>query len=61
MVEGDVYRVTFSTQGAVVKSWVLKKYRDEKGAPLDVVDGAACEILGFPMSLSLGDKTQRIS
>ena len=58
VVEGDVYRVTFSTQGAVVKSWVLKKYRDEKGAPLDVVDGAACEILGFPMSLSLADSAQ---
>ena len=58
VVEGDVYRVTFSTQGAVVKSWVLKKYLDEKGAPLDVVDGAAGEKLGFPLSLSLGDKPQ---
>ena len=58
VVEGDVYRVTFSTQGAVVKSWVLKKYKDEKGAQLDVVDGAACENLGFPLSLSLADKSQ---
>ena len=58
VVEGDVYRVTFSTQGALVKSWVLPKYRDEKGSPLDVVDRAACEKLGFPMSLSLADKTR---
>jgi YidC/Oxa1 family membrane protein insertase len=57
-VEGDVYRVTFSTQGAVVKSWVLPKYKDEKGNLLDVVDPAACEKLGFPMSLRVADKAQ---
>jgi YidC/Oxa1 family membrane protein insertase len=57
-VEGDVYRVTFSTQGAVVKSWVLPKYKDEKGNLLDVVDRAACEKLGFPMSLRVADKAQ---
>jgi len=54
-IESDLYRVTFSTEGAVVKSWVLKKFVDEHGKPLDVVNGAACEKLGFPMSLSLGD------
>ncbi|HET7842345.1 MAG TPA: membrane protein insertase YidC, partial [Terriglobia bacterium] len=26
VVESDLYRVTLSTEGAVVKSWVLKKY-----------------------------------
>lgn len=55
VVESELYRVTFSTQGAVVKSWVLKKYRDEKNNLLDVVDGAACEKLGFPMGLRLAD------
>src|ERR1700693_4205133 len=35
VVENDVYKVTLSTQGAVVKSWVLKKYRDEKENFLD--------------------------
>jgi YidC/Oxa1 family membrane protein insertase len=56
VVESDLYRVTFSTQGAVVKSWVLKKYRDEKNNPLDVVNGLACEKLGFPMSVDLADE-----
>jgi YidC/Oxa1 family membrane protein insertase len=56
VVENDLYRVTFSTQGAVAKSWLLKKYQDEKGQSLDVVNGAACEQLGFPMSLSLADQ-----
>ncbi len=57
VVEGDLYRVSLSTEGAVIKSWVLKSYRDEKGEPLDVVNRAACEQLGFPMSLSLADQT----
>ncbi|PYV27579.1 MAG: hypothetical protein DMG24_04315 [Acidobacteria bacterium] len=51
VIEGDLYQVTLSTQGAVVKSWVLKKYLDENDRPLDVVNGLACQALGFPMSL----------
>jgi YidC/Oxa1 family membrane protein insertase len=56
VVENDVARVTLSTEGALVKSWILKKFRDEKGKPLDVVNGPACEALGFPLSLKLGDE-----
>lgn len=56
VVESDLYRVTFSTQGAVVKSWVLKKFNDEHSKPLDLVNGPACDALGFPMSLSLTDE-----
>ncbi len=55
VVDGDLYRATLSTQGAVVKSWILKKYRDENGKPLDVVNQPACEKLGLPMSLNLAD------
>jgi YidC/Oxa1 family membrane protein insertase len=55
MVESKLYRVTFSTQGAVVKSWVLKNYRDAKDQLLDTVNAQACESLGYPMSLSLPD------
>lgn len=55
VVEGDLYRVTLDTRGAVIKSWVLKKYRDEKDNPLDIVDRAGCESLGFPLSLGLTD------
>jgi YidC/Oxa1 family membrane protein insertase len=55
VVENKLYAVTFSTQGAVVKSWVLKDYRDAKDQPLDTVNAPACESLGYPMSLSLGD------
>lgn len=55
VIDGDLYQVTLSTEGAVVKSWILKKYRDEKEQLLDVVNREACEKLGFPMSLSLAD------
>ncbi len=56
---GQFYRVTFSTRGAVVKSWVLSQYRDEKDLPLDLVNHAACETLGYPMSLSIPDAALR--
>src|SRR2546422_1312808 len=54
---GDLYRITLSTRGATVTSWVLKKYLDEKNQPLDVVNKAACETLGYPMSLNLADSS----
>jgi YidC/Oxa1 family membrane protein insertase len=55
VVENDLYRITFSTQGGVVKSWILKKYDDANGKPLDVVNPAACKQLGYPMSVRTGD------
>ena len=55
VIENGLYRVTFSTEGGVVRSWILKKFVDEHGKPLDVVNGPACEKLGFPMSLNSPD------
>jgi len=33
-VETDLYRAVFSTKGAVIKQWELKKYKDKAGAPV---------------------------
>jgi len=55
IVESGLYKVTFSTRGAAVESWVLKKYTDAKEAPLNVIDDEACGKLGFPMSLSVAE------
>jgi YidC/Oxa1 family membrane protein insertase len=55
VVENDLYRITFSTQGAVITSWVLKKFQDQNDKPLDVVNQPACAQLGFPMSVALPD------
>ena len=54
-VESALYKVTFSTRGAAVQSWVLKKYTDVKEDPLNVVDDEACGKLGFPMGLSVAE------
>jgi len=54
-VENDLYRITFSTRGGVITSWILKKYDDANGKPLDVVDSAACKQLGYPMSIRTSD------
>ncbi len=51
VVENDVYRITFSNRGAQVRSWVLKKFKDADGHPLDLVHEEASRQFGFPLSL----------
>jgi YidC/Oxa1 family membrane protein insertase len=55
VVENDLYRITFSNQGAVVKSWILKKYKNEFNQPLNLVNTAAGDKLGFPLSFTTSD------
>lgn len=57
-VDGPLYSVTLATRGGVIKSWILKRYRDAQEHPLDVVNVAACKELGFPMSLNLADQAE---
>ena len=40
-VETNLYKVVFTNRGALVKSWVLKKYQDSQGRPLELVNQAA--------------------
>jgi YidC/Oxa1 family membrane protein insertase len=58
VVENDLYRVTFTNRGGLVKSWVLKTYFDEHGKPLELVSNAA-QNYGYPMSLWTYDESQR--
>ena len=37
VVETPAVHAVFTTRGAVLKSWVLKRYKDTAGAPLDLV------------------------
>src|ERR1051326_6777062 len=57
VVENLLYRITFSNHGALVKSWILKGYKNEKGRELDLVNSAAAASVGFPLSLITYDKT----
>ena len=56
VIENDLYRVTFSNKGAVVKSWVLKKYKNDKGKELDLINPVTAPVLGYPLSLYSYDK-----
>ena len=51
IVENELYKIRFSNRGGLVKSWVLKKYDDDKGQPLELVNANASERYGFPLSL----------
>ncbi len=58
VVENDLYRIVFTNRGAQAKSWILKKYKDEKGHPLDLVNPASSS-LGLPLSLYTYDEALR--
>ncbi len=58
VIENDLYRITFTNRGAQVKSWILKKYDDDRGKPLELVSSTA-EKYGYPLSLWTYDEAQR--
>jgi YidC/Oxa1 family membrane protein insertase len=58
VVENALYRVEFSNRGAVVKSWQLKKYKDDAKPQrtLDLVHARSAELTGgWPFSLVFDD------
>ena len=56
VVESDLYRITFSNRGGLVKSWVLKQYKDDSGQlGMELVHQQAAAQYGFPMSLWTGN------
>jgi YidC/Oxa1 family membrane protein insertase len=59
VIENDVYSITFTNRGAQVKSWQLKKFDDEQGHPLDMVNAAAAAKYGYPLSLWTYDTNLR--
>jgi YidC/Oxa1 family membrane protein insertase len=50
-VENEQYKIVFTNRGAQVRQWILKKYTDSAGKPLDMVQPQAAERFGFPLSL----------
>jgi YidC/Oxa1 family membrane protein insertase len=51
VVENELYRITFTNRGAQVTSWILKKYKDNDGKPLDLVNQDAAKKYGYPLAL----------
>jgi YidC/Oxa1 family membrane protein insertase len=50
-VENELYKIVFTNRGGQVKHWILKKYSDTAGKPLDMVQPQASAQFGFPLSL----------
>jgi YidC/Oxa1 family membrane protein insertase len=59
VIENDLYRITFSNRGGQVTSWVLKKYTDDTGSPLELVHPIAAPKYGYPLSLWTYDQALR--
>jgi YidC/Oxa1 family membrane protein insertase len=60
VIENSLYKVTFTNRGAQVKSWILKKFdNDAQNGPLDLVNNAAAQKYGYPLSIWTYDETLR--
>src|SRR5262249_35304062 len=59
-VETDLFRISFSNKEAVVKSWVLRKYSDSDGKPLDLIQTKHADLFGYPLAIKI-DKEDEIS
>jgi YidC/Oxa1 family membrane protein insertase len=59
VIENDLYRITFTNRGGQVKSWILKKFDDDEGKPLELVNKTAAPKYGYPLSLWAYDETLR--
>ncbi len=58
-IENDLYKVTFTNKGGQVKSWILKKFTDNQSRPLELVNQAAADKFGYPLSMWSGDQALR--
>jgi YidC/Oxa1 family membrane protein insertase len=50
VVENDLFKIVFTNRGAQAKQWILKKYKNEKGEPLDLANPVTAN-LGIPLGL----------
>ena len=51
-VDTDLFHVVFSNRGAVVRSWILKDYKDHAGKPLELVNQRALPRVPAPFALA---------
>ena len=56
VIDTDLYHIIFSNQGAVVKSWTLKDYKDGNGKPLELVNPSAVDKTGYAFAYTFRDK-----
>src|SRR5208282_2800359 len=51
-VDTDLFHVVFTNRGAVVRSWILKDYKDHNGKPLELVNQRALLKVPPPFALA---------
>ena len=56
VVENSDVRAVFTTRGAAIKSWQLKKYRDHTGRPYDIVAGHPPADAPLPLTVAVDDQ-----
>ena len=49
-IENEQYKIVFTNRGAQIEHWILKKYNDSTGKPLDMVQPQLAKDFGFPLS-----------
>ncbi len=49
-VENELYKIVLSNRGGQIEHWYLKKYNNENGKPLDMVQPEMAKDFGFPLS-----------
>jgi YidC/Oxa1 family membrane protein insertase len=59
-VETDLFKISLSNREAVIKSWILSKYSDSDGKPLDLIQAKYADAYGYPLGLKI-DKEEEIS
>ena len=59
VVENDLYKITFTNRGGLVKSWILKQFDDDKRQPLELVNKTAAAKYGLPLGLWTYDEPLR--
>src|SRR5579875_1973077 len=56
-IDTDLYRIVFDNRGALVKSWVLRKYQDNSGKQLQLIN---TEAKGLPLPFSIETTGQKL-
>jgi len=49
-VENEFYKIVLSNRGGQIEHWYLKKYNNDEGKPLDMVQPQMAKKYGFPLS-----------
>ncbi|MGA8027808.1 MAG: membrane protein insertase YidC [Bryobacteraceae bacterium] len=57
-IDTTLYHIVFTNRGAAIKSWVLKRFHDEAGKPLQVIDTSAKDV---PLPFSIEVTGQKLT